>query len=190
MHGKLIEWETFVDPVGSQGADFKNNFCSEVMRTSLLPWWRLERRRLTVCLQPSTQNTDFSQMFDFSHILFHIIHYILFSNWNKELLTISDPCTPLPRRLGAYSAKSTSRNHSVTRLFVHSSTSAPLNHDCLIQPKYHWERRLKTTTTTTTTKRSYSADAERITTLCSVVWGDLAVLGGGGRNLHKMSRRS
>ena len=70
-----------------------------------------------------------------------------------HIFTISDPCTPLPRRLGAYSAKSTKRNHSVTRLLVHNSTSAPLNHDWLIQ-----QNRALVSKFANKTKHCYSAD--------------------------------
>lgn len=41
----------------------------------------------------------------------------------QNLLTISPPCTPLPRRLGAYSARSTALSHSITRWFDHCTTS-------------------------------------------------------------------
>lgn len=40
------------------------------------------------------------------------------------------PCTPLPRRLGAYSAKSTERSHSITRWLLHWITSAGRVHFC------------------------------------------------------------
>lgn len=43
--------------------------------------------------------------------------------WACKYLTISPPCTPLPLRLGAYSARSTERNHSITRWLVHWVTS-------------------------------------------------------------------
>lgn len=48
-----------------------------------------------------------------------------FLKWKKapQKLTISPPCTPLPRRLGAYSARSTERSHSITRWLVHWVTS-------------------------------------------------------------------
>lgn len=39
-------------------------------------------------------------------------------------LTISPPWTPLPLRLGAYSARSTERSHSITRWLVHRQISA------------------------------------------------------------------
>ena len=58
-----------------------------------------------------------------------------YQHWGVRLgpffgsLTIRAPCTPLPRRLGAYSARSTRRSHSMTRPFVHSKTSAPFCHD-------------------------------------------------------------
>lgn len=39
-------------------------------------------------------------------------------------LTISPPWTPLPLRLGAYSARSTERSHSITLWLVHWEISA------------------------------------------------------------------
>lgn len=39
-------------------------------------------------------------------------------------LTIKPPCTPLPLRLGAYSARSTERSHSITLWLVHWEISA------------------------------------------------------------------
>lgn len=44
-------------------------------------------------------------------------------NWQLQLLTISPPWTPLPRRLGAYSARSTALSHSITRWLDHCTTS-------------------------------------------------------------------
>lgn len=41
----------------------------------------------------------------------------------KEPLTMRPPWTPLPRRLGAYSARSTDRNHSITLWLDHCTTS-------------------------------------------------------------------
>lgn len=40
-----------------------------------------------------------------------------------SVLTISPPWTPLPRKLGAYSARSTALSHSITRWFDHWTTS-------------------------------------------------------------------
>lgn len=39
-------------------------------------------------------------------------------------LTMMPPCTPLPRRLGAYSERSTVRSHSITRWLVQRLTSS------------------------------------------------------------------
>lgn len=41
----------------------------------------------------------------------------------KEPLTMRPPWTPLPRRLGAYSARSTDRSHSITLWLDHCTTS-------------------------------------------------------------------
>lgn len=44
-------------------------------------------------------------------------------NSKCTVLTISPPWTPLPRRLGAYSARSTALSHSITRWLDHCTTS-------------------------------------------------------------------
>ena len=49
-------------------------------------------------------------------------------NNKKKLANINQSIVPEPRRLGAYSDKSTERNHSITLWFVQSATSdAPKN---------------------------------------------------------------
>lgn len=51
--------------------------------------------------------------------------YVSAGNWmDMYSLTIKPPCTPLPLRLGAYSARSTDRSHSITLWLVHCEISA------------------------------------------------------------------
>lgn len=55
---------------------------------------------------------------------------------------MSPPWTPLPLRLGAYSAKSTERSHSITRWLVHCWTSDGVTVFCGNKP--HQELQLLT----------------------------------------------
>lgn len=52
-----------------------------------------------------------------------------------ENLTMSPPWTPLPRRLGAYSARSTALSHSITRWLDHCTTSEGEGWDCEVEIK-------------------------------------------------------
>lgn len=49
-------------------------------------------------------------------------HNTLCAPPEDEQLTMSAPCTPLPRRFGAYSAKSTERNQCIILWLVHNIT--------------------------------------------------------------------
>lgn len=52
---------------------------------------------------------------------------------HETFLTISPPWTPLPLRLGAYSARSTERSHSITLWLVHWEISAGVMLFCTIK---------------------------------------------------------
>ena len=51
QQNKLVEWKAFVDTVRIKSADLKINFCSSVLRLSVLPWYRERPQTDIRCLE-------------------------------------------------------------------------------------------------------------------------------------------